>query len=191
MRPYTRIIADGRETRIAARGRIIFIDAATAALFVTVRKDETGRGDGLTIGPVTMRARNKLTTPQVFDDVTLRNESGSDVTVTVLIGESDFDAPQDAGGAPLATALDTVADITAGVAATQILPADTARQRAHLKALASNDQSIRIGDANVLVASGAQINPGEGLTIDGGAAIFCIREQAGVVDISVTVELIP
>lgn len=191
MRPYTRVIPDGAETRIAARGRIIFIDSATAALFVTVRKDETGRGDGLTIGPVTMRARNKLTTPQVFDDVTLRNESGAANTVIILIGDSDFDAPADAAAPPLATALDTVDDITAGVAATVIVAANTARQRIHLKALATNDQSIRIGDTAVAVASGVQLNPGEGLTIEGGAAISCIREAAGVVDISVTEELIP
>lgn len=188
MRPYTRTIANNAETRIAARGRVLFVDDSTAGVLISLRKDETGRGDGLQIGPITMRSRQKISTVQVFDDVTIRNESGASVTITVLIGDSDFDAPLSEVALEPATTNTGVADVVVGVGETAVLAADPSRKRAHIKSIATSAAACRIGGTgSVGAAQGAQLNPGEGLTIEGTGAITAIQD-GGACTLSVTIE---
>ena len=192
MRPYTRTIANNATTSIAARGRTVFIDSSTAAVQITVRKDETGRGEGLDVGPIEMSARQKLRTVDVFDQVVIFNQSGVSVDIVLLIGYADFDAPLSEVGIEAATAIETVGDVTCGAAATTILAADATRKRAHIKALAGNAVNVRIGDnANVGAARGVQLQPGEGITINGQGEISGIQEAVGASDVSVTVETRP
>lgn len=188
MRRYVRVIADGTETRIPARGRIIFIDSATAGVQVTLRKNDTGRGDGQTIGPITMQTGRKLSTAVVFDDVIIRNESGANNTVTVLIGEGDFDVSVAEVAIEINNNISTLADATAAAAAASIVAANANNRRVHLQALVSNTQNVRVGDSLITTTRGAQLAPGVGLTIEGNAQIFAIRELAGTVQIAITIE---
>lgn len=188
MRRYVRVIANNAETRIPARGRVIFMDSTTAGVLVTARKDDTGRGDGLSVGPITMETGRKFTTQQVFDDVTVRNESGASVTITILIGEGDFDVSVAEVTIETNNNMATGGDATAGAAAVQIVAATATNRRIHIKALASNTQNVRIGDSNITITRGIQLQPGEGITLEHSQNVFAIREVAGTVQLSIGFE---
>ena len=185
MRRYVRVIADGEETRIPARGRTVFIDSSTADVLVTVRSIEVGRQEGLgQVGPLTMSAGRKVTTADVFDDVTIRNESGADNTVTVLIGFADFDAPLATVDINVATGIKVAgntganhADVSIGTSAAVIKAANTSRSNIVVQNLSANDLYIGI-DSSVTVANGIRIVAGASATLTHTAAVWGIASGA-------------
>lgn len=64
--------------------------------------------------------------------------------------------------------------------ARQLAAAAATRRRVHVKALGLNGFNIRVGSAAVTAASGIQLQPGEGITLETAAAVFAIRESGGV-----------
>ena len=185
MRRYVRVIADGAETRIPARGRTIFIDSATADVLVTARSIEVGRKEGLgQVGPLTMSAGRKVRTGDVFDDVTIRNESGADNTVTVLIGFADFDAPLATVNVDMASGIKALAagganhgSVSIGTSAAVILAANTTRSNIVVQNLSANNLFIGI-DSSVTVANGIRIVAGASATLTHAAAVWGIASGA-------------
>lgn len=176
MRPYTRTIATGTESRIAARGRTVFVVSSTAEIIVTMRAVEIGRKGGLMVGPVTMRAGNQFVAEQTFDDVILRNESGADNTVVVLIGVGNFQSPLTTI-ASAANAGTNRGAVSIGTSAAVILAANTSRANLLVQNLSVNDLYIGV-DSGVTVANGIEVPPNGSVLITHAAAVWGIASGA-------------
>lgn len=189
MRPFTRVLTAGADSDIPARGNFIFVQAANLPIVLRAERREIGakEGGGNDV-EVQLSNRQKMRTRLDFDHIKIRNPNASSVTVTLIIGYGDFDAPLSTISTGGNNTLADVADVTLGAAATSIIAADANRTKVHIKALATNTQNVRIGSGTVTATRGAQLQPGEGLTLETSAEVFGIREAAGTVDVTVTAE---
>lgn len=75
------------------------------------------------------------------------------------------------------TTIDTIADVNLGAGATSVVPADATRRAALITNLAANLNNMRVGDANVGAARGAEIQPGQTITLEGTEEIFVFGTQ--------------
>jgi len=103
----------------------------------------------------------------------IRIVTGGNETVKFVVSSADAGIETVEAIVSKASVIDTVADVAlaAGVA-TQILPAQAARRRAHISNLSANVDLIRLGDASVAAARGVEIAPGQTLTVEGTEAVF-------------------
>lgn len=188
LRLFTRQIAANSSERIAVVGNLIYLRSASAQVLVTARQNRPDKIGRVLADASPLSTSQKIKTdPDLFDDVTFQNTTAAAVDMTAIIGVGDYDAPIISLSNP--NALASAADVAIGAAATAVLPVDLTRLRAHVKALATNAVNVRIGDANVTATRGVQLQPGEGVTINGTAAIFGIEEGAGAPsDVTVTTE---
>ena len=187
MREFTLQIPASGQVSLPVQGRTIFLRDTTASVTVQAISNNVGAKDGAIVSAV-MAARQKLITRRDFDQVLIRDSSGSAVDLTILAGYGDFDAPLAAVNVAPGASLITTTDVTATGSAASALAANASRLRVHVSALASNTQNIRIGDSNVAANRGVQLQPGMGMTFETTAAIFLIRESAGTVDVTITEE---
>jgi|SRR3970040_1583431 len=188
MRPFVRTIANGEETRIACTGEEIFMRAATAELLLTVSQRKAGGGNQFLATRYPISARQSLrTAPRNFDDITVRNESGASATFTLLAGFGHVEAPLAEVSLTVPNGLGDAADVAVAGATASILAADATRIRTHVKNLLASGSAVRVGSATVTTTRGAQLQPGEGLTLEGTAEIFAVREGAAST-LSITTE---
>lgn len=113
-----------------------------------------------------------------FTSVRLENPSGAPVDFWLAVGIGTvLDARATfAGALPVAaaSALDTPADVTIATGGTALLlAANGARKTAIIKALLTNAGQVRVGDVNAGAARGLPLDPGESLTLDVSAALYC------------------
>ena len=189
MRPFTRTLADGAETKIAVRGDTIYVQETSANLIFSTRKNQGGGATGNENATnVSLPLKSTLKTSREFDEITVRNNSGGSVDFTILAGFGEVDEPPTAIAVEGSNALETTADATAGAVAAVILAANASRKRVHIQALSTNTQNVRIGDANITAMRGIQLVPGMGFTLDTTAAIYAVYEAAGTVQLSITEE---
>lgn len=185
MRPFTRTLANNAVTKIAVRGDTIYVQESSANLAFTTRKTQGGGASGTEQATnVSLPLKATLKTSTEFDEITVRNVSGGSIDFTILAGFGEVDEPPTAIAVQGSNALVSAADVTAGVAATLISAANASRKRIHVQALFSNTQNVRVGDANITATRGVQLVPGMGFTFDTTAALYCIYEAAGTVQIA-------
>lgn len=118
-----------------------------------------------------------------YERVTLLSATSQEVTVVLGFGYYDDSRTEVNLEAP--NSIESVADVTVGVAATLILAGDTRREHAliHVPSTASN--SIRVGDNAVTATRGVEVEPGQTATLQASDAIYGIRD--GAVDVTVSV----
>ena len=73
--------------------------------------------------------------------------------------------------------------------AVEVVPADSNRIMAIITAPLANAEIIRIGDADVDVARGTPLSPGETIALETIAGIFVCSEIAGVNTVTITEQL--
>lgn len=85
-----------------------------------------------------------------------------------------------------ATVLNTAADVTivAAAPAAQILAANANRRSAIIGSLATNVNTARIGDAATGAAQGAELAPGESITVEATEAIFAYNPAGANIDLT-------
>jgi len=111
-------------------------------------------------------------TKRSFDRVRVVANAGGD-TIKFIVADDESGVDQAIVTFQKPTTINTVADVAlAAGAATQILPADSARQQALITNLTGNASNIRVGDLNVAAARGVQVGIGQTITLAGIQAIF-------------------
>ncbi len=125
-----------------------------------------------------------------FKTVRLRDTSGNANIIQLGIGFGDLtDARLNLSGkisVSVSQNIATVADVAlAAGAATQIVAANAGRRAVIVKNLATNLQTMRIGDAAVGAARGVELAPGEAIVIDSGAAIYGYNPGGAAESVSV------
>jgi hypothetical protein len=126
--------------------------------------------------------------PQAVNRVDIINNSGGDLTITVIaaIGKVYDDRLNVSGDLTIATPtqIDTIDDVTLGAAsATLIAAANTGR----VELLITNMTGgvIRIGDSGVGAASGVRIADGASIILNTTAAVYGYSVAGGDVSVSV------
>jgi len=189
MRPYVRTIAAGLQADIPVKGNFVFIQSSNLPVNVRAERREVGlkEGGGADI-EVSMGNRQAQGYHRDFDHLLLTNRNASSITVTILAGYGSYQAPLTTISTGGNNTLGDAADVTAGAAATSLSAADGDRTKIHIKALATNTVNFRVGSATITATRGAQLQPGEGLTLETAAEVFIIREGAGTVNATFTTE---
>ena len=82
-------------------------------------------------------------------------------------------------------AIETVADVTVGSSATQLVGVDRDRDYVMITNTDSAE-TIRIGDSNVAAGRGTPVAPGETATLEGTFAVQAIREGSSDVVVAVS-----
>lgn len=177
MRPYQFTIpASGQDSR-AVIGDFIRIDSATVTLKV-ILEDE----DGVMVADLLMTQGRSVALPVDFSNVRVSNPSGGATTATLEIGRGNISDNELTGtitasrGATLSNAAHTV-----GVAAAELLAADSTRRSIVIQNLSASD--IYLGnDSGVLTTNGLKVGPTQSLTVDKApeAAIFAIGSAAAL-----------
>jgi len=164
--------------RIEIAGSVIWAVAATSlsALMTVYVGDAMLSSDGLPVGQGFFLRGIR------FSRLYVANTAQAGETVTLLVaveGPDNINIENPLISAQLvtltkATVLDTIADVTliAAAAAAVVLPALATRRDAIICSLAANTQTIRIGDAATGAARGAELSPGESITLETTEAIY-------------------
>ena len=195
IKEFTATLANGARLTVPGRGSFLFMKNTTAPLLTRMIEVETGGRSGREVS-VTMANSDKIRSAPgaEFDSIALLNSSGASATFTLIYGTGDYDRPVPdtvnvSVSVPASDALSTVADITVTTAAV-ISAASTTRQKCIITALASNDQTLRIGDSNVTATRGTPLAPGETIAIESGAAIYAVEQVSGTNAVAITEELV-
>lgn len=186
--PFQLAAVPGVGQPIPAKGNFVRYDRETSGAADPVVEVKAHGGSG---GTWTMRPGQSCKLPEAAAAFSVANKTGvSAITGVLKIGEGDFSDSSVTGTVTSIpakpTTIDTVADVALNAgAATQILAADTARRAALISNLAANLNAIRVGDSNVAAARGAQVQPGQTITIEGTEAIFGFDAAAESVGVTV------
>lgn len=164
-----------------------YLRLISASLPVTVRflskGNEIGKWENVTSGTagyVEDEAGNKRS----FDTAELTTSADQTLKVAVGFGSVELTATNVLITQP--TVIDTVADVALGAATpTQVLAADSTRRAALISNLSGNASLIRVGDSNTAAARGAEVAPGQTITIEGTEAIWAYSPTAESVGVSV------
>ena len=186
--PYKRILAADARTTIEARGTTVFLRKATGELLVTLRSTRVGTGTGAAYS-LRMTAAEKWFHAEEFDSVELLDTSGAANTIEFYIGYGDFEKPvpdivnvavTSAVNASVDTTVDNSAFGTGNANAVEVLAANPLRTAAVLTALASNADTLRIGDSDVDTDQGTPLAPGETILWPSKAGVF-VCSESGIV----------
>ncbi len=184
-------VAHGTPHRIDMGGNFIWVVnasslAATCQLFLG---DASLSGSGFPIGQGFFMRGIRFS--RVF--ITNLAQAGESLTLLYGVDMSDtvsIENPSIAYSSVTtskATVFDTVADVAvvAAAAAAQILAANAARRAAIICSLAANAQIVRIGDTNTGAARGAELSPGESITIETTEAIYAYTGAGANQDLAI------
>jgi hypothetical protein len=157
LRSFVRTIDTGAETRIPVAGNVVFVrstSVADAEVLVSAVAQAPGRNAKTLAIRSPLAARQKLKfDPDSFDDLTIRNEGAAPVTVVVVAGFGDVDAPASSlsisGTVAVAEAASTLindnAPVTAADAAeTALIGANPLRRRLRVGSAALNAGPVYI-----------------------------------------------
>lgn len=186
-RIYSYSLTAGTKRRLSG-GSYLRVMTANAALDLTFY-DESGQPIGEWIGVLGGFAINAkdfseklgLTTSR-FGSVEVLSATNQDVEIAVSRVPVFFDrltgtitTTQSSGAT-----IDSVADVSlAATATTLISAADANRRELMIANLASNTQTLRIGDSGCGAANGIPLAPGERITIVNQAAVYGYNPGAG------------
>jgi len=171
-------LARGTPQRIEIAGSMIWAVSATSlsALMTIYIGDAMLSSDGLPVGQGFFLRGIR------FSRLYITNTAQAGETITLVVvdeGPDNIQIENPMITAQLvtltkATVLDTAADVVlvAAAAAAIVLPANANRREAIVCSLAANTQTIRIGDANTGAARGAEISPGQSITLETTEAIY-------------------
>lgn len=181
---YTRTIAAGGETTISQPGRHVAIESCTPDVAVRVLIDGP---DG---SNVKLKQGQKFPTPTPFEQIVIKNETGTSVDVVVVVSDGDFSNDRISGSVTAnivkpQTLIDAADMALAAAATTLILAADATRHSVLIGNLAANTKTFRIGGSTAGAARGAELAPGKFITIEGGGAIYGYNPAGAVESVSV------
>lgn len=180
IRSYTYTVAPGAETDIERTGDGVHCAASNLTTFLLSVDQE----------PFTEFRQGYSHTPRGgFKRVRVRNDGGSNLTVTLVIWTGEFRDQRLSASAPLdiakATGFTTNADLNiAGGAAAVILAANANRREAVITNPAASSSAFRIGDASVGAARGIELLPGATLVLETTAEIRAHNTDAAAQNIS-------
>lgn len=146
---------------------------------------------GVTKRIAAIEAGYELRPAEPFDSVAIYNTNANANAIGVFVGEDSEDYDRTASLVEIARAaeMNTVADVSVGAAAVQIIGANVRRRRAIIKNNAASPNAVRIGPTGSITATrGVQLSPGATLILETTTAIYAIGEAAGPATISATFE---
>ena len=111
-------------------------------------------GTSAYLNPQTIRA---LTSTDVVTADSLTKWGGTALSGRDITGDLALLQP--------ASAIGTLADVTAAASATQLIVASTACKAVIVRSLAANTSTIRVGDSNVSASRGAELSKGDAIIL--------------------------
>lgn len=184
---YSRTIPAGQETTISQPGQHVTLSACSPDLAVRVQIDGPNGAN------VNLKQGQKFPADAQFEQITIKNENGVNVDVTVIIGGQGFEDQRQSGTVTATITqpqtLTDAADVALAAAATTlILAADATRHSALIGSLAANTKTFRIGGATAGAARGAELAPGKSIEIKGGGAIYGYNAAGAVESVTALIE---
>lgn len=160
----------------------------------------------------TLRKNGRIIDDNGFEEIYITNDAQANQWVRVIVSEGDYDVdnpaqniideiaapvtvqeildPVDVTGSEIdvskSTVLNTVADVAIlTTATTQVLAANAARRTAIISNLVANGTVVRVGDASVGAARGAEIPVGGSAVMESTEAIFVYNPSGGTINIGI------
>lgn len=124
-----------------------------------------------------------------FDRLEFMNDSGGSVTAVIDVCQGEiYDDPVLTGDISIApaAAISTAADVSITAASTvQVVAGNSSRRAVVVGNLSVNTQVMRIGDSNAGAARGAELSPGEKVTLETTAAVYAYNPGGAAESLSV------
>lgn len=188
LRRFVRVIPTATESRFPVTGDLVYLRAATAGVLVTLesRRNDQGSEVFASAAPLSSRQKIKLPLGKLFDDVTIRNESGSDNTIEILIGEGDYDAPLSSVSLTTANTALAEPNVTANAAGVQLVASNPLRTKIWVGVLPSalNGAFLAESQAAAAAGKGLPMEPGIAYPIETTTALFVARNGANDVQVN-------
>jgi hypothetical protein len=180
MKTFIYTILNGAEVQIQQPGVFVYLKSSAAELIVT---------DNVNGFDVPMSQGDNLRVKKQFTALQLKNNSGANITATVVIGDvgEDFTkSPPTSLTVAVSGAIDTLADVALAAASTTLIAAaNLSRKEIIISSLITNAQILRIGDVGAGAANGIPLPPGATITIDCTAAVYGFNPGAAVETVAV------
>lgn len=177
IRTFNTTVPAGQSTEVSLPGDFIHFTECSGTLTVKASGLQCDAEEG-----------HKIKSSQQFKTFWLENDSVSDITVTLTVGNGDFDNSRFSGVVEVknSTGLDCVADITVSATSQQLLiNSNTARKELILQ-LISGASPVRIGDNTAAANKGVSLSTGETLMLSTEAAIYAYNANGTSSVLSVT-----
>lgn len=180
---YTYAVAANEDLPLDISGRYVACNASVGSFQIAVDDSEFSEMDVLTMG--------ETEGGEVFERIILRDTSGAPNEISITVGMGNFRDNRTAipDGVPLqgsATNPTTADKALTAVTATEIIAANSSRREVIISNLSTNGAVMRIGDANVAAARGAELSPGQSIILSTKAAVYGYSvpgESVGIMEV--------
>lgn len=175
---YSRTIPAGQETTISQPGQHVTLAVCSPDLAVRVLIDGPGGAN------VYLKQGQKFPADAQFEQITIKNENGVAVDVTVIIGGHGFEdnrlsgSVSISGGSLAKGATLVISSATAGVASSTVLAPAATRRKVVIKNTHATDTAYWCEDPTAATMGKYPIGPGEEQAIESTDGINAIRGGA-------------
>lgn len=184
MKEYAVKIAANDTTVLHATGIMLRVFSATAPFRLVSRKPDA---------TLQMRSGQKIRLPERFEILELVNNSGTDISAVIHVGDGDLDDSNFTGtltGGSItpttpATLVDYPDDSIAAGATEQVLATNPNRREAIIGNLEANTVTVRVGTSAAGAARGIQIAPGQAIILETTASVHVFNPHSAAQSVSV------